>query len=74
MSTLLKAAGVADVEVIRAQAERDGWGLRLTSVPEDFRGVEDEPFDPVYMRALYDTGYRLASRGEAWKVAVETPD
>lgn len=74
ISTLLKAAGVADVEVIRAQAERDGWGLRLTSVPEDFRGVEEEPFDPVYMRALYDTGYRLASRGEAWDVAVETPD
>ncbi|MFK7944144.1 MAG: patatin-like phospholipase family protein [Paracoccaceae bacterium] len=74
ISTLLKAAGVADVEVIRAQAERDGWGLRLTSVPEDFRGVEDEPFDPVYMRALYDKGYALGNSGNAWDIAVQTPD
>ena len=74
ISTLLKAAGVADVAVIEAQATRDGWGLRLTAVPESFDGIEEEPFDPVYMRALYDTGYALASEGTAWSVAVETPE
>ncbi|MEM1298558.1 MAG: patatin-like phospholipase family protein [Pseudomonadota bacterium] len=74
MSTLLKAAGVADVGVIQAQAARDGWGLQLTAVPESFEGVEEEPFDPEYMRALYDIGYTLASKGDAWRVAVETPE
>lgn len=73
ISTLLKAAGVADVQVIRAQAQRDGWGLRLIAVPETFRGVESEPFDPQYMRALFEEGYNLAMREDAWEIAAEPP-
>ena len=33
-----------------------------------FSHVEaDEPFDPEYMRALFDYGYRRILSGEAWR-------
>lgn len=71
ISTLIKAAGVADVLVIEAQARKDGFGLKTTSVPVDFDVPEAELFDPVYMRALYDRGYRIATEGNPWVVSVE---
>ena len=74
VSTLLKAAGVADVQVIEAQAERDGWGLRRISVPARFNEVEREIFDPVYMRRLYELGYGLALEGAPWEIVIETPE
>lgn len=73
ISTLLKAAGVADVQVVRAQAARDGWGLRLIAVPRSFRAEERELFDPVYMRALFETGYASVAQPGAWEIAVKTP-
>ena len=32
----------------------------------DFTTPLPEPFDPVYMRALYDYGYQRARRGYDW--------
>lgn len=72
ISTLIKAAGVADVAVLTEQARRDGFGLKLTAVPESFEGVESELFDPVYMRGLYEIGYALAVDGLTWTEAVPT--
>ncbi len=66
ISTLIKAAGVADVIVLRDQARRDGFGLQLTAVPEEFVGVETELFDPEYMRKLYDVGYTRALNDAVW--------
>ncbi len=72
ISTLIKAAGVADVTVLTDQARRDGFGLKLTAVPENFEGVEEELFDPVYMRALYEIGHARAVNGLTWTEAVQT--
>ena len=69
--TLIKAAGIADVQAIEDQARRDGWVLKRTSVPLDFNVVEADFFDPAYMRALYDIGFERAVRGEAWDTVVE---
>lgn len=69
--TLIKAAGLGDVETIERQAERDGWGLLRTSVPQDFDIREGDFFDPGYMRALYDVGYRRARDGVAWEVVFD---
>ena len=68
-----KAAGVADVLVIEAQARKDRFGLKTTSVPTDFNVRETELFDPVYMRALYDLGYKIAVEGNPWTTSVESP-
>lgn len=73
ISTLIKAAGVADVLVIIAQTQRDGFDLKFTSVPADFTQREDELFDPVYMRALYDRGYDLITNGDPWREATPPP-
>jgi predicted acylesterase/phospholipase RssA len=73
VSTLLKAAGVADVQVIEAQARRDGWGLNAVSVPASFDVPEAEIFDPAYMGALYETGYAMATEGDPWEIVVEPP-
>lgn len=70
VSTLIKAMGVADVIVIESQARENGFGVAVTAVPESFKQVEDEFFDPVYMRALYDVGYNLGVEGHAWEQTV----
>ena len=74
ISTLIKAAGVADVLIIESQALKDGFGLKTTSVPADFSVPERELFDPVYMRALYDAGYRRAFEQDPWTVVVPAPE
>lgn len=74
VSTLIKAAGVADVLVIEAQARDNGFGVAITSVPEDFEETEAEFFDPVYMRALYDVGYALGFGNTAWDQTVPEPE
>ena len=70
MSTLLKAAGVADVLVIESQARDNGFGFQVTSVPKTFDMPETEFFDPAYMKALFDTGYERALEGEPWREIV----
>ena len=70
MSTLIKFGGQNDVRLLESQARRDGFGLKVTSVPEDFAMVEQELFDPDYMRALFELGYGMASQKETWRVEV----
>ena len=70
VSTLIKAAGVADILVIESQARENGFGLRVTSVPSAFNMPETEFFDPVYMKALFDTGYQLAAEDDPWNEIV----
>jgi hypothetical protein len=50
-------------------AKRDGLDYNLAYVPDDFAVKSGEPFDPVYMSALYDLGYRLAKEGYPWSKA-----
>lgn len=71
ISTLIKSAGVADVNLLRDQARAGGFRLAVTAVPEDFDQAENELFDPAYMRALYKTGYKLAFEGNPWTVVVD---
>ncbi len=70
ISTLIKAAGVADIQVIEDQANRDGWALEVTAVPASFDQVENEFFDPDYMRALFDVGYQRALAGDPWETVL----
>lgn len=72
ISTLIKFSGVANVRLIEAQARANGFGLKVTAVPESFRHPEEEMFDPKYMRALYDVGYDRIVNGDPWQILVET--
>ncbi len=66
VSGLLVGSGSGDVYRFFAIAQRDGIELNVTSIPEDFDVEAGEPFDPVYMRALYDYGYQIGRSGVDW--------
>ena len=61
-ATLLHFSGVSDISRIYLTALRDGVGFRLAFIGPDFHADRREPFDPVYMQALFDYGYAQASR------------
>ena len=46
--------------------ERDAAEFRLASIPASFTVQSTRPFDPVYTKALFEVGYRLGQRGNAW--------
>ncbi|MNC90329.1 hypothetical protein D3C83_64130 [compost metagenome] len=41
----------------------------LAFIERDFTTEHKENFDPVYMRALHDYGFKKAAAGYAWKKA-----
>ena len=65
-SSLLVGSGAGDIYKIFAVAERDGVDLNVLAIPPDFDMEAEEPFDPVYMKALYDLGYRIGLAGDSW--------
>ncbi len=69
ISSLIRTQGIGDMYRMFLGAKRDGLDYNLACVPDDFPGKSDEPFDPVYMSALYDLGYLLAREGYPWAKA-----
>lgn len=65
-SSLIGGAGTGDVYKIFAIAERDDIELNVISIPKGFDLEAEEPFDPVYMKALYDIGYNEGVSGAKW--------
>lgn len=65
-SSLIGGSGSGDIYKILAIAERDHIALNIVSIPRDFMMEPTEPFDPVYMKALYDLGYEYGLSGDKW--------
>lgn len=66
-SSLLGGSGGGDLYRIFAIAQRDGIDLKVLSIPPSFDAVATEPFDPVYMKALFDLGYEYGLAGDRWR-------
>jgi hypothetical protein len=66
ISTMITAAGYNDVVKIYYACQRDDVGFNLAYMGPDFNTPLPEPFDPTYMKALYDYGYRRARGGYDW--------
>lgn len=66
ISSLIRTQGIGDMYRMFLGAKRDGLDYNLAYVPDDFAVQWGEPFDPVYMSALYGLGYRLAREGYPW--------
>ncbi len=66
VSTMLAASGHNDVFRIWTSAQRDHMDFRLAFIGTDFTTPYDQPFDPTYMRPLFDNGYQRALRGFDW--------
>lgn len=66
LSSLIKTQGIGDLYRMYANAERDGIDYNAIWVPESFEPTEKEPFDPTYMRSLFNLGYRMGKNGAHW--------
>jgi hypothetical protein len=66
ISTMITAAGYNDVVKIYFNCQRDDIGYHLAFMGSDFNTPLPAPFDPTYMKALYDYGYQRARRGYDW--------
>lgn len=67
--TLIKNQSIGDIYRIYAAAQVDGTDFNLAAIPSEFSAKWAEPFEPKYMLALYDEGYRLGFQGYSWMKA-----
>ena len=71
IDSLIRTQGIGDFFRIWSLAKRDGLQLEVTWIPDEVHsslGVEPtEAFDPKYMKALFEFGYRKTLAGETWK-------
>ncbi len=66
LSTVMKNQAIGDIYRLYVLARRNGIAFNLAAPPPDFNKKSKEPFDPEYMSALFDVGYRLAKAGFPW--------
>jgi hypothetical protein len=64
--TLTKSQSIGDINRIYAMAQRDGAEFRLASIPPSFNIPSTQIFDPYYMKALFQAGYKLGREGDPW--------
>lgn len=67
VSTLIKSQGLGDLYRIYLGCLSDGIDYNLACIPEDFKEVSEEAFDPKYMKLLFERGYEAAVRGYEWR-------
>ena len=66
LATLVKAQGTDDLRIAYERGKRTGSVFRATWISADFDHPLDTPFDPEYMRALYNYGYDRFQSGDLW--------
>lgn len=69
IGTLIKTQGIGDLFRIYLASLRDGLDYRLAFIPDSFQDLSNEPFDPEQMKALFDLGFEMASKGFPWMKA-----
>jgi predicted patatin/cPLA2 family phospholipase len=67
ISSLIRTQGIGDLYRLYLQSQRGNIDFNLISIPESFSPKESTPFDPAYMRALVDEGYRMGLNGIPWQ-------
>jgi hypothetical protein len=72
ISTLMKIQGVNDVLRLWVFSRAGGAQFHYVTMPDNFQLELKEPFDPAYMKALFDFGYREGVNGIPWQQAPPT--
>ena len=67
ISAMIGSSGQNDMIRIYETCRQDGIDYKLAYIGTDFTMDLPQPFDPGYMRALFDYGYQKARRGYDWK-------
>ena len=65
-SSLIGGSSGGDLYRIFAMADRDDMTLNIVGIPVEFEAEAAEPFDPVYMQALFDLGFQMGLVGGHW--------
>jgi len=66
VGTMLTASGNNDLLLTYFVSRRDGVDYNLAFISSDFGEVRSGEFEPAYMQALYDYGYRRGALGGLW--------
>jgi len=66
ITCLIQNQGFGDLYRIFAVAQRDHVDYNLAFIPPTFDVPHTADFDPTYMKALFDAGYRMAGAGRDW--------
>lgn len=67
VNSLIRTQGIGDAYRIYTLAERDNVDVQLSWIPQGAVSEEpDEAFDPDYMSALFEYGYRRGESGSLW--------
>jgi predicted patatin/cPLA2 family phospholipase len=66
VSSMIAASGFNDAVRLYFFAQRDGIDYNLAFISRDFTQTLASPFEPTYMRALFDFGYDQARAGFEW--------
>ncbi len=66
IATMISASGINDVIRIYNTTQRDNIDFFLAYIGRDFDKTLPQPFDPAYMKALFDYGYQKALHGYDW--------
>lgn len=66
IASLIKTQGIGDLYRLYSNAQRDKIDYNAIWVPASFEMQEKEPFEPVYMRALFNLGYEMGKKGIPW--------
>ncbi len=67
LATLIKTQGVDDLRIAYDLSRQRGGTFRAAWIGVDFKAQLEEPFDPEYMRALFDYGYARFKSGNLWR-------
>lgn len=66
VSLLINYNGVGDLYKAYMLAKRQNSSFNLAFIKDDFEVAHKDDFEPEYMKALYNYGYKLAQEGYAW--------
>lgn len=66
ISTLIQTQGVGDLFRLYLLCKRDGIDYNVSWIPASFTDKLEKPFDPPYMKKLYEVGRAEMLAGRAW--------
>jgi hypothetical protein len=66
ISTMIHYSGYNDILRIYATTKRDGVDYNLAYIEPDLPEINHEQFDPAYLHALFEYGYKKGRQGPVW--------
>jgi hypothetical protein len=66
VDTMIKTQGIGDLYRAFAVSQAGGTDFNMASIPDSFTVKSNGQFDPAYMTALFDVGFKQARDGSAW--------